>query len=46
MKYIDRIIDKRIDKLEKAFDAICIVGPKGSGKTRSAKDPRSLQDPL
>ena len=38
MKYIDRIIDKRIDKLEKAFDAICIVGPKGSGKTRSAKE--------
>ena len=38
MKYIRRNIDKKIDKLVEAFDAICIVGPKGCGKTRTAKE--------
>ena len=38
MEYIRRSIDKKIDKLVEAFDAICIVGPKGCGKTRTAKE--------
>ena len=37
-KYIKRIIDKEIDKRIKAFGAIQIVGPKGCGKTRTAKE--------
>lgn len=36
MKYIQRIIDPLIDKRSRAFNAINIVGPKGSGKTRTA----------
>lgn len=36
MKYVKRIIDPLIDKRSKAFNAINIVGPKGSGKTRTA----------
>lgn len=36
MKYVKRIIDTLIDKRSKAFNAINIVGPKGSGKTRTA----------
>ena len=37
-QYIKRIIDKEIDKRIKAFGAIQIVGPKGCGKTRTAKE--------
>lgn len=38
MKYIKRIIDKDLDLRVKAFGAISIVGPKGCGKTRTAKE--------
>lgn len=38
MEYITRVIDKYIDEKIKAFNAINIVGPKGSGKTRTAKE--------
>ena len=38
MEYIVRIADKVIDKRIKAFNAINIIGPKGSGKTRTAKE--------
>ena len=38
MKYIKRIIDSKIDLKEKAFGAINIIGPKGCGKTRTAKE--------
>lgn len=36
MEYIRRIVDSKIDKKIKAFNAISIVGPKGCGKTRTA----------
>ena len=38
MKYIKRIIDRQIDQRIKAFNAISIVGPKGCGKTRTARE--------
>ncbi len=38
MKYVKRIIDKDLDLREQAFGAINILGPKGSGKTRTAKE--------
>ncbi len=38
MKYIRRLTDELIDKRIKAFNAINIVGPKGCGKTRTAKE--------
>ena len=38
MEYIRRIVDDEIDKRTKAFSAINIVGPKGCGKTRTAKE--------
>ena len=38
MEYIKRVIDKVIDDKVEAFNAINIVGPKGSGKTRTAKE--------
>ena len=38
MEYIQRIIDPVIDRRIKAFNAISIVGPKGCGKTRTAKE--------
>lgn len=38
VEYYPRIIDQRIDKLTEAFNAVCIVGPKGCGKTRTAKE--------
>ncbi|MCR4690594.1 MAG: DUF4143 domain-containing protein [Lachnospiraceae bacterium] len=38
MEYIRRIMDDEIDKRAKAFNAINIVGPKGCGKTRTAKE--------
>ena len=38
MKYIERIIDKEINARMEAFNGINIVGPKGCGKTRTAKE--------
>ena len=38
MKYKTRIIDEQINKCMKAFNAVNIVGPKGCGKTRTAKE--------
>ena len=38
MKYVPRIVDKMIDQRAKAFNAINILGPKGCGKTRTAKE--------
>lgn len=38
MKYYRRLIDKEIDKISNAFGAIQILGPKGCGKTRTAKE--------
>ncbi len=38
MKYITRIVDQEIDRKKKAFNAINIIGPKGCGKTRTAKE--------
>lgn len=38
MKYYPRLVDSRINQLTEAFNAINIVGPKGCGKTRTAKE--------
>lgn len=38
MNYFPRLVDKEIDNRIKAFNAINIVGPKGCGKTRTAKE--------
>lgn len=38
MNYIRRIVDDEIDFKSEAFNAISIVGPKGCGKTRTAKE--------
>ena len=38
MDYIKRIADTTIDRRISAFNAINIVGPKGCGKTRTAKE--------
>ena len=38
MQYIERIIDRQIDSRARAFNGINIVGPKGCGKTRTAKE--------
>ncbi|MBR5337935.1 MAG: ATP-binding protein [Lachnospiraceae bacterium] len=38
MDYITRIIDEEIDRKAEAFNAINIVGPKGCGKTRTARE--------
>ena len=38
MEYIHRIIDQVIDRRISAFNAVSIVGPKGCGKTRTAKE--------
>ncbi len=38
MEYIRRIVDGEIDRKAEAFNAINIVGPKGCGKTRTAKE--------
>lgn len=38
MDYVRRIVDEKIDVRCKAFDAICIVGPKGCGKSRTASE--------
>ena len=38
MDYLPRFVDRELDERTKAFNAINIVGPKGCGKTRSAKE--------
>jgi len=38
MEYIRRIVDEEIDQKNDAFNAISIIGPKGCGKTRTAKE--------
>lgn len=38
MEYIRRIIDDELNKRQEAFNAINIIGPKGCGKTRTAKE--------
>ena len=38
MDYFPRFVDRELDERTKAFNAINIVGPKGCGKTRSAKE--------
>lgn len=38
MDYFPRLVDKELDDRIKAFNAINIVGPKGCGKTRTAKE--------
>ena len=38
MDYIRRLVDDEIDKRMEAFNAINITGPKGCGKTRTAKE--------
>ena len=38
MEYIRRIIDTELDKRLKAFNAVNVIGPKGCGKTRTAKE--------
>lgn len=38
MEYIKRILDKDLDLREQAFGGINIIGPKGAGKTRTAKE--------
>ena len=38
MEYIRRIIDDEINKRMEAFNAVNIIGPKGCGKTRTAKE--------
>ena len=38
MDYVKRLLDIEIASKMKAFNAINIVGPKGSGKTRTAKE--------
>ena len=38
MDYIRRIVDDELNKRKEAFNAINIIGPKGCGKTRTAKE--------
>lgn len=38
MEYVTRIADREIDRKIEAFNAVNIVGPKGCGKTRTAKE--------
>ena len=38
MEYIRRIVDDEINIRKEAFNAINIIGPKGCGKTRTAKE--------
>lgn len=38
MEYVKRLIDKELNERIEAFNAINIVGPKGCGKTRTAKE--------
>ncbi len=36
--YVHRIIDDELDRRAEAFNAVSIVGPKGCGKTRTARE--------
>ena len=38
MEYVRRIGDEQLDRRLNAFNAVNIVGPKGCGKTRTAKE--------
>lgn len=38
MEYIRRVVDDEIDRKTEAFNAVSIIGPKGCGKTRTAKE--------
>lgn len=38
MRYVTRIVDQEIDRITGAFGAVCITGPKGCGKTRTAQE--------
>ena len=38
MEYVTRIVDQEIDRKIAAFNAINITGPKGCGKTRTARE--------
>lgn len=38
MEYIKRVIDQKLDRKVRAFNAVNIIGPKGCGKTRTAKE--------
>lgn len=38
MDYIRRVVDEELDRRTEAFNAVSIVGPKGCGKTRTAKE--------
>lgn len=38
MDYISRIVDTIVNRKMTAFNAVNIVGPKGCGKTRTAKE--------
>ncbi len=38
MEYIRRIVDDELNRRTEAFNAINIIGPKGCGKTRTAKE--------
>ena len=38
MEYIQRIVDDVLNKRKEAFNAVNIIGPKGCGKTRTAKE--------
>ena len=38
MEYIRRVVDDEIDRRTEAFNAVSIIGPKGCGKTRTAKE--------
>lgn len=38
MEYVRRIVDDELNKRKEAFNAINIIGPKGCGKTRTAKE--------
>ena len=38
MEYVHRLIDDVLDKRMTAFNAVNIIGPKGCGKTRTAKE--------
>ncbi len=35
--YKNRVIDKALDEITKVYNAVCIFGPKGCGKTTTAK---------
>ncbi len=38
MEYIRRVVDDELNRRQEAFNAINIIGPKGCGKTRTAKE--------